>query len=181
MKLLFVDLLPGSTPGSRARNAYSFFILGLGVLLFSELWLSWFTTIGLSPQPKFIGTLALFGFAFFYTTTIAVIRLRSNMFFVAPGRLLRDIAISVFFSVVSFALFYRTAGIIPTFDAKPPQEMTDFLYFSIVTFSTLGYGDFRPSPDARLMAAAQALLGTVHIGMIVAAAFLTFSQTPPEN
>ena len=50
-----------------------------------------------------------------------------------------------------------------------------------MTFSTLGYGDFRPSPDARLMAAAQALLGTIHIGMIVGAIFLTFSQDEPKQ
>lgn len=180
MRALLIKHVPGSTSGSRARNLFSSFMLLLGILLLSELFFSWFTFVGLKPKPLFVGTLALFGFVFFFTTSLAVIRLQSERFYIAPGRLLRDIAISIFFSVIAFAVFYRSAGIIPTFDTDIDQSIREYLYFSIVTFSTLGYGDFRPSPDARMLAAAQALLGTVHIGMIVGAAFLTFSQQKPK-
>ena len=41
---------------------------------------------------------------------------------------------------------------------------SDSVYFSIVTATTLGYGDFAPAVDARLMAAIQAITGYVFLG-----------------
>ncbi len=41
------------------------------------------------------------------------------------------------------------------------------LYFSIVTFTTLGYGDFRPTNNARLISASEAILGYLVLGIIV--------------
>jgi len=43
----------------------------------------------------------------------------------------------------------------------------DALYFSIVTWTTLGYGDFAPRAAIRLVAGLQALLGYVFFGLIV--------------
>ncbi|PWE18568.1 hypothetical protein DDZ18_02895 [Marinicauda salina] len=40
----------------------------------------------------------------------------------------------------------------------------DSLYFSIVTWTTLGYGDFQPDPQLRLLAAVQAVLGYIYLG-----------------
>ncbi|WP_424833346.1 ion channel [Ruegeria sp.] len=44
------------------------------------------------------------------------------------------------------------------------------LYFSVVTFTTLGYGDMQPSPSFRLYAGYQAVLGYMYLGMIVGVA-----------
>jgi hypothetical protein len=44
------------------------------------------------------------------------------------------------------------------------------LYFSAVTWTTLGYGDFTPPPDLRLVAAGEALFGYVFFGMVVGVA-----------
>ncbi|MDJ1007519.1 MAG: potassium channel family protein [Paracoccaceae bacterium] len=41
------------------------------------------------------------------------------------------------------------------------------LYFSIVTFTTLGYGDFQPVPRMRLIASIQAILGYAFLGLLV--------------
>ncbi|MEM9350248.1 MAG: ion channel [Pseudomonadota bacterium] len=165
----------GSTPGSRNRNRFSFFIFSMTVVLLFELVFQWFNLIGIRPTVWTTGLLTALGFLFFSNTTIGVMRLQSEQFQVAPGRLIRDIAISIAFSIVAFALFYRSAGILATFTESAPPGWREHVYFSIVTFSTLGYGDFRPSPDARLIAGAQALLGTIHIGMIVGAAFFTLA------
>lgn len=43
----------------------------------------------------------------------------------------------------------------------------DYLYFSIVTFTTLGFGDFTPSPESRMYAATQAVLGYIYLGILV--------------
>jgi len=40
-----------------------------------------------------------------------------------------------------------------------PATLGESLYFSVVTFTTLGYGDFKPKPDYRLLAGAEAALG----------------------
>lgn len=41
------------------------------------------------------------------------------------------------------------------------------LYFSIVTWTTLGYGDYQPKPELRLVAASQAVFGYLFLGLIV--------------
>ena len=58
---------------------------------------------------------------------------------------------------------------------------TDVLYFSIVTWTTLGYGDFRPSPDTRMYAASQAVLGYFYMGILIAKLFQWLSELPPSN
>lgn len=48
------------------------------------------------------------------------------------------------------------------------KHMINPLYFSLVTFTTLGYGDFKPEPWLRLIASTEALLGAILIsGFIV--------------
>lgn len=60
------------------------------------------------------------------------------------------------------ALVYWWVGTCP-----PARHIGDALYFSVVTWTTLGYGDFKPLPDYRLFAALEALLGYVYMGLIV--------------
>ena len=181
LKRCVANKTPGNTKGSKSRNLFSAGMGLLGLLLLSEILFAWFGFVGLKLTPFTTGILALLGFVFFFVTTITVIRLRSNLFVVAPLRLLRDVAISIFYAIVAFAVYYHATGIIPTFNTESDVTSLDALYFSTVTFSTLGYGDFRPSPDARIMASAQALLGTVHIGMIVGAAFLTITPNSSDR
>jgi len=57
----------------------------------------------------------------------------------------------------------------------------DAVYFSAVTFSTLGYGDFRPCEVARIWAAGQAILGNLHLGLIVGAAFFFVQAAVGRN
>lgn len=44
----------------------------------------------------------------------------------------------------------------------------DGLYFSIVSFTTLGYGDFQPYQPMRMFSALQALFGYAYLGLMVA-------------
>ncbi len=53
----------------------------------------------------------------------------------------------------------------------------DYLYFSMVTFSTLGYGDFQPCPIGRLVAAAHGLYG-MFLAPLLLAVFLRNSEAP---
>ena len=46
-------------------------------------------------------------------------------------------------------------------------RFSDALYFTMVTFTTLGYGDFRPDDSLRLIAATQAILGYLFLGLLI--------------
>ena len=46
----------------------------------------------------------------------------------------------------------------------PVRGLGEALYFSTVTFTTLGYGDFQPSTLSRPVAALQALFGYIYLG-----------------
>jgi hypothetical protein len=41
------------------------------------------------------------------------------------------------------------------------------LYFSIITFTTVGYGDYHPTHDGRMVAATEALTGYVFFGVFI--------------
>lgn len=56
-------------------------------------------------------------------------------------------------------------------DGDQTHGEADCLYFSIVTFTTLGYGDFRPTPQCRMFAATEAVLGYIYFGLTVAILF----------
>ncbi len=91
-------------------------------------------------------------------------------FVIDARRLLADTIISSLFMMIVFSLVYRNVGLMEAGNHLQPTAR-EALYFSIVTFSTLGYGDFAPSPSARLIAASEALLGNLHLGMLVGSTF----------
>jgi voltage-gated potassium channel Kch len=86
------------------------------------------------------------------------------------------------FLIFLYAAAYRTLGIIDTAApaavstaagaanaaaAKAGVGLADSIYFSMITWTTTGYGDFRPDPAARLVAASEALLGYVVMAIII--------------
>ena len=69
--------------------------------------------------------------------------------------------------IMSFALFYHSKGIINS-DSVIVKDLITVIYFSIVTFTTLGYGDFRPTEQIRIFAALEAVLGYICLGLFIA-------------
>jgi len=55
------------------------------------------------------------------------------------------------------------------YSGKPVDTETfaDNIYFSIVTLTTLGYGDFQPPEKLRILAGLQAITGYVYLGFII--------------
>lgn len=70
-------------------------------------------------------------------------------------------------AILGFALLYWATGGVYTQAGAPVRGFTDALYFSGVTFSTVGYGDLVPSPALRLVAMFEAVLGAFTIGLFV--------------
>ena len=84
--------------------------------------------------------------------------------------------------ILLYALIYRYLGLID--DTVKTQDPTTCLYFSIVTWTTLGYGDVRPSIEARLWAASEALVGHLWMAIFIGVLAIWFWQivgTSPGN
>jgi len=58
-------------------------------------------------------------------------------------------------------------GIVDTSNRQVTALTNDCLYFSTVTFTTLGYGDFRPIGKARRIAMIEAVSGYLYLGITV--------------
>lgn len=82
--------------------------------------------------------------------------------------------------IVVFASIHKGAGIIYAGPMDTPGvvalDWATAIYFSTVTFTTLGYGDFQPVATLRLVAAGEALLGYLFLGLLVGAALQTVSR-----
>lgn len=55
------------------------------------------------------------------------------------------------------------------FTSDPAPTRSDFLYFSYVTLSTVGYGDLSPITDVgRMLAVTESLIGQIYLVTVVA-------------
>jgi hypothetical protein len=81
---------------------------------------------------------------------------------------LLTMALGTLLIILLFAQTYRANGI---YDSRTKQckvtSFSDTLYFSIVTWTTLGYGDFQPEPGSRIYASIEALIGYIYMGLYV--------------
>jgi len=72
-----------------------------------------------------------------------------------------------FSNILVFTFLYQFFGICCDGKEAIKGDFFTSLYFSIVTWTTLGYGDFSPIPKLRLIAAFEALLGYLYMAMLV--------------
>jgi hypothetical protein len=83
-----------------------------------------------------------------------------RLYFVAKALLLPINAL------LSYAVLYRAFGLID--GEVPTSDPVTCLYFSVLTWTTLGYGDVRPSRSARLLAASEAVVGYIVMAALIA-------------
>jgi hypothetical protein len=86
--------------------------------------------------------------------------------------ILAFIALNIFFMIILFARLYQLNGLV-----QPPGECGEAagcpvafwnaVYFSIITWTTVGYGDFSPTPSSRIFAATEALSGYLIMSLII--------------
>jgi hypothetical protein len=85
----------------------------------------------------------------------------------------RSLALLLLAVIVACATIYYIGtqsswGIKPTFEnASGKAGFLDCLHFSVVTITTLGYGDYRPESYGRLVAGAEAVSGLVLMGIFI--------------
>lgn len=75
------------------------------------------------------------------------------------------------FSLVSILayglLFWITDGTVTPGESPRTADFWECLYFSGITFSTVGYGDFLPAPHMRFVALTEGALGVFSIGFFI--------------
>ena len=89
---------------------------------------------------------------------------------------------------IVFAEIYLMLNDLDTFFAQGPRPPGDFLYFSFVTMTTLGYGDLSPgSRAAKMVVGVEAVVGQLFIAILIARLVTAYvgrrrsTPTLPEN
>lgn len=68
-----------------------------------------------------------------------------------------------------------------SFSGTTPLHLDSFIYFSMITLTTIGYGDISPVlPLARLLAGAEAIMGALFIALAVARGLSLMSDSHEE-
>ncbi len=80
-----------------------------------------------------------------------------------PGRVLASAATVV----LGFALAYWLAGGVRSIDPAERLTFLDHVYFSGITFATVGYGDMLPAPHVRYLAMAEGATGAFAMSFFV--------------
>ena len=97
------------------------------------------------------------------------------------GRSLFRWALFILFLILLFAFAYSRVGI----DYGPYETAIAPLYFSVVTMTTLGYGDIVPiHPVARMFAILEALIGLLYPATLLARLVsleIMYSKTPKDQ
>jgi hypothetical protein len=70
--------------------------------------------------------------------------------------------------VLLFGLAFWSVGGVVASGSREPAGLADCVYFSGVTFATIGYGDFVPSPAVRPIALVEGFVGALTMGFFVA-------------
>lgn len=173
IKFHILGLKGSTTPGSDARRFYIrlCLYLSIGCLVWA------FSTTSSTPPDYSIivsagSVLLICASLLVFIQVVLLMPFRDNNddFKLDTWRLVFDTMVSAAFMITVFAMLYRNVGLTSGNEIIRPS-LLDAIYFSSVTFSTLGYGDFAPHPSARMIAATQALLGNLHLGMVVGATF----------
>ncbi|MGR0278515.1 ion channel [Marinomonas dokdonensis] len=88
--------------------------------------------------------------------------------------------VAIYTGIVTFAVIYRFGGVV-TPEGNVSHDVYDSIYFSVVTWTTLGYGDFQPSESIRIWAGAQAMLGTLFMPLFLAAILFSVELSKPQK
>lgn len=111
----------------------------------------------------------------------ALLELAFGRFLFGYGERVRGILVAAAGVILGFAGYYAHQGIVETAASTPMQpavthNLGTCLYFSIVTFTTLGYGDMRPIPELRFWAGLEALIGAFLMALFVVAMSRKFTR-----
>lgn len=99
----------------------------------------------------------------------------------SPNRSLMLLFINYIEMIIGFAALYLYTGAIGDACKMPIRKPLDALYFSSVTITTLGYGDFTPiNETGKILVSVETIAGLIFIVLVVAI-FVTLRPTTHER
>ena len=150
-------------------------------VLLASLTIVFGVTGTLLRHPVFVslkwGTLALF-FAFTVAGLFSYLR---NARFIQPPHLYTAVSLYLLIGIFWFALYSTLDAISPgSFqhsNSAAADRQSELLYFSLVTLTTIGYGDILPlAGEARMLAALEGVVGVLYIAITVAILVSAFKR-----
>lgn len=80
--------------------------------------------------------------------------------------------------ILAFALYFAFTGLV---QSPGGVDLRTALYFSVVTWTTLGYGDLQPLPEDRLIAAFAAFMGYFYMALLTGLCIVGFSSATARH
>lgn len=168
--VFYLMLFAGLLTVWRGKGVRWFVIVLLSVIVM----LRWVYNIFNLPGLAAWNVLSTF---FFFVSMLAVITVQVNRPGPVTGHRIRGAIAAYLLLAVIFAYLYAVIGhVIPTpfqVPASWPAQMRErgeaFLYFSVVTLTTVGFGDVTPvHPFARTLVMLEALIGQLFPAIVIA-------------
>jgi Ion channel len=107
---------------------------------------------------------------------------------ITSGRIYASVSLYLMLAMFWFALYNLTEAIYPASFAQTGAVASTrvprsaFLYFSLITLTTVGYGDILPiSPTARVFAALEGAAGVLYIAITVARLVAAYQTAEKES
>jgi hypothetical protein len=89
--------------------------------------------------------------------------------------------IVTFLIIFYFSLVYYAVGIVDTSSGEViKHDWLNSIYFSVITWTTLGYGDFKPFEELKVWVMIEALMGYLFMALIVAKILTIFQSKKPK-
>ena len=121
------------------------------------------------PSPTLTGIRWAFLAAFFGLTAAGLFSHLRNSRSVARAQLYTAVNIYLLLGLLWATLYLSIEAFSPGSIRTGSDRQTDLLYFSLVTLSTIGYGDIVPlTGEARILAALEGVTGVLYIAITVA-------------
>jgi hypothetical protein len=83
---------------------------------------------------------------------------------------------SIMITIIIYAMIYENTGLYDSISQVDVDDRYSCLYFSIITWTNLGYGDIVPKQSARFFAASESVLGYFMMALLIAAILQAFQS-----
>lgn len=122
--------------------------------------------------------------AFFALTAVGLFLFLRNSRSVGQAQLYTAVNIYLLLGLLWAALYLAIDAFYPgsiRTGGRPADRETEMLYFSLITLSTIGYGDIVPvSGEARILAALEGVTGVLYVAITVALLVGRFRREPSD-